>query len=85
MYGHIENKIYYKIEDESQLLRLGGGSWTINLKEISGQNIEKIEYITPKRTYFITLSDAMKKGFVRNFQGELKLIVPLRAWGIKEK
>jgi hypothetical protein len=84
MRGIIIDKIYMKIESESQKLRMGEGCWTINLGEISGKQIEEIQYMTPKHIYSISLNDARKKGFIRNFQGELKLIVPIRAWSIEK-
>ena len=83
MYGYIENRTYMKIENESQKLRMGGGCWTVNLSEISGKQIENIQYMTSKYTYSISLEDAMKKGFIRNLGGELKLIIPIRCWEIK--
>jgi hypothetical protein len=82
MHGIIQDKTYIKKEKESDKLRLGGGAWTLNLSEISGKQIEKIQYITDKFTYSINYNDAVKKGFIRQFQGELKLIIPIRCWEI---
>ncbi len=84
MHGIIVNKTYTKKESEKDKLRLGGGCWTINLAEISGYEIEKIEYLTSDKLYSISFNDAMKKGWVRNFQGEMKLIVPIRYWEVKK-
>lgn len=84
MRGVILGNKYIKKEKEQDKLRLSGGCWTINLSEISGKQIEEIEYITDKFTYSINYNDAVKKGFIRQFQGELKLIVPTRCWLIKK-
>jgi hypothetical protein len=80
MRGWVENKTYYKKEDESQRLKMGGSSWTINFAEIKDKEIEFIVYITPKAEYKISYGDAVNKGFIRNFQSENKLVVPVRYW-----
>ena len=83
MRGWIEDKTYYKYEDEGMKLRIAKGSWSINLEEIAGKPVEKIVYQTEKAIYTIGFHKARKHGFIRNFRGETKLIVPLKYWEIK--
>ena len=80
MHGWIENRIYRKYESEKDKLLIGGGSWTINLKEIYGKPVDKIEYQTAKGVYSIDFTKAQQVGFVRSFQGENKLVIPVKEW-----
>ena len=82
-YGKIKNDTYYKKEHERTKLRMAGGSWSINMSEIT-DNIKNIIYKTNKNTYSITLDKAKKLGFYRTFQDELKLVVPEKHWNINE-
>lgn len=79
MHGIFRNGIYTKKEDEKQILRMGGGSWTINLDDLPA-DVQVVEYITPVTTYCIRLEDAKKFGWIRLFAGERKLVVPLKYW-----
>ena len=83
MQGIISNGNYLKFEKESQMLRLAGGSWAINLKELADKNIRKLIFKTPKKTYEIESKIAYTKGFIRRFGGETKLIVPVRYWTVQ--
>ena len=85
MKGYVKNRVYYKYEKETGKLRMGGGSWSINLDELDLNNVDKIIYITHYAQYEITLPDAMMKGFMRKFKGENKLIVPIKNWNITFK
>ena len=76
----INDDILYKYEKESGKLRLSGGSWTINLDKQSLDSINYIVYITSKFRYKISCEDALNKGYIRNFRGENKLIVPFKHW-----
>ena len=80
MRGIINDSWYLKKEKESGKLRMCGGSWTINLKEIDGRTIENIKYITEKNTYIINYYTAFSKGFIKTFNGEDKLVVPIQHW-----
>jgi len=80
MHGQIVDRHYRKKEDESQKLRLGGGSWTINLDEIDGKEIDEITLITEKNEYNISYTKAFSNGFIRILQGETKLVVPIKHW-----
>ena len=82
-YGFIIDETYYKHEKESGKLRMCGGSWTINLKEIN-DSISLVKFKTEKAVYEIQLSLAERKGFVRKFNGEPKLIVPIKYWNKKK-
>ena len=82
MYGQIEDRHYRKKEDESQKLRLGGGSWTINLDELKDKEIDEITLITKDYEYNISYKTAFSKGFIRVLQGETKLVVPIKHWDI---
>lgn len=84
MRGLLEGGIYSKKEKESQRLRIGGGSWSINLDELYGKTIETVEYITEKKTYTIEFDKAMDKGFVRYLGGEKKLVVPIKYWSVND-
>lgn len=79
MKGVIKNGEYIKHEDEKDMLRMGGGSWTINLDWVD-QGINSITYVTKNKTYHITMEDAIRYGFERIFQGERKLVVPISKW-----
>lgn len=79
MRGILRSSIYTKREKEDQLLRLGGGSWSINLKELPEEAI-LIEYITDKDRYVINRYDAFKHGFRKTLGGEEKLVVPIKLW-----
>ena len=85
-YGKIVGNAYIKNEDEKQKLRMGGGSWSINLSEISDL-VEEIIYITNKAKYKIDKDVAIAKGFIRSMSTkgvvENKLIVPIKHWVMK--
>ena len=72
--------ILIKKEKESAKLRMGGGSWTINLDKYDLSKYEEIQYITPKCTYRISRADAVEHGFTRYLGGENKLVVPVKHW-----
>lgn len=80
MRGQITNHIYVKKEKESGKLRMCGGSWTINLQEIEGRVVDKFIYYTEKGAYSIDYYKAFSKGFIKNFRGEDKLVVPIQHW-----
>ena len=76
----IENNKMVKTEKESSKLRIGGGSWTINLDKVNLDEFDEIEYLTHKSSYTISKTEALSNGFYRTFQGERKLVVPLKYW-----
>ena len=82
-YGKVVDDVYIKYEDEKQILRMGGGSWSIKLDEINGL-VKEIVYITNKAKYKIDKETAIAKGFIRNMSTngviESKLIVPIKHW-----
>ncbi len=82
MRGKIEHNIYYKYEDEKDKLNLYGGAWTLNLTELGNdvKKIKKIVYTTSKATYVIDMYKAKKQGLIKVYQGEKKLIIPLKYW-----
>lgn len=80
MRGILKDGIYTKREDEKNKLRMGDGSWSINLDELPSEGVRLIEYVTPLDNYVITREDAMKYGFTRMLGGEKKLVVPLKCW-----
>ena len=90
MHGIINNLIYYKKEKESAKLRMNGGSWTINLAEINQLSKKhglpkKINIVTEKNIYEIDCVDAFKNNtFIKILGGEVKLIIPIKLWKIKE-
>ena len=79
MKGIIVKNEYIKHEKEADILRMGGGSWTVNLEWINPE-IKTITYITEKNKYQISFEDAIRHGFERHFQGEKKLVIPLKHW-----
>lgn len=79
MRGVLKDGIYTKSEDEKQKLRMGGGSWSINLDELPAE-ATVIEYVTAIDRYTITKEDALRYGFMRMLGGEKKLVVPLSRW-----
>jgi hypothetical protein len=82
MKGTIFENTYTKNEKEKSRLRMGSGSWSIPLDWIEGKGVESICYITEKAKYEIDLQKALIAGWVRNMQGERKLIVPIKFWEI---
>lgn len=79
MRGTIDGEIYIKHEDDQQQLRLGGNSWSINLQDLP-DSATLIQYITPSMSYVITRDKAFKHGFIKVFNNEKKLIVPIKHW-----
>lgn len=71
-----------KNEKENSKLKIGGGSWSINLDKIDLSDINEIEYITEKFRYTISTENAIGLGFIRILGGEKKLIVPIKYWEI---
>jgi hypothetical protein len=74
---------YTKREKESDKLRMGGGSWTINLDELP-KNTQRVRYITEKATYEVEMGVALLQGFERVLGGERKLVLPISKWSVKE-
>lgn len=90
MHGKYVNGIYEKIESERDRLRIGNGSWTINLEEINRLTVRKgkinlIRYITEEAVYEITPEQAKLKGFRMTLGDELKLVVPAIHWNTRRK
>ena len=83
MRGWITDGVYYKNEDESNRLKMGGGSWTVNMEECP-EDIDAIEYRTFKGTYRISGPDARSVGFFRMLMGERKLVIPVSKWAFQE-
>lgn len=83
-HGQLKGDTWVKHEKEKDILRMGGGSWTINLDElpIGAMNVE---YWTGSDVYTISLPDAHEHGFIRVMGGERKLIVPLKHWTLREE
>ena len=84
-HGLITNGTYRKNEDDANQLRMGGGSWSINIAEIEGKDVYMIKYITKERNYLITIDKAIEHGFERTLGGERKLVVPLKYWSILKR
>lgn len=78
-HGQLLGETWVKHENTKDILRMGGGSWTINLDELPVGTAE-IEYWAEDTVYSISLRDAHDKGFIRIMGGERKLIVPLKHW-----
>lgn len=74
---------WLKYEKEQDKLRIGGGSWSINLDELPDE-AETIVYVTEDYGYRISVMGAKLRGFVRVLGGEQKLVVPLKFWERKE-
>lgn len=79
-HGITANGIYYKHEKESSQLRMAGGAWSINLKEVDFDKVHTIVFLTDKSRWEIPAFEAIEYGFQRNFKGEDKLVVPLKYW-----
>ena len=86
-YGKVVGNAYIKNEDEKQMLRMGGGSWSIKLDEV-GDLVKEIIYITKKAKYRIDRETAIAKGFIRNMSTngvmEEKLVVPIKNWDVED-
>jgi len=78
--AYITDQTLIKYEKETGKLRMNGGSWTINLDKFPLDNHNKIVYITEKYRYEIDTTQALKNGFIKNFRGENKLVVPIKYW-----
>ncbi len=75
----IKDDVLIKREKEQDKLRIGGGSWSINLDQLP-VSVKSFEYVTSKYTYKIAIEDAYDHGFIRILGGEKKLIVPIKHW-----
>ncbi len=83
-HGQLKGTTWVKHEDEKDILRMGGGSWTINLDELP-KSVTDLEYWTGSDLYMISLADAHAHGFIRIMAGERKLVVPLKRWTLREE
>jgi len=77
-----KSNTYHKTEDESNKMKMSGGSWTINLDRVNLPGYTMIRYTTKERIYSISVEDALKFGFNRVLRGENKLVVPITHWEI---
>ena len=80
MKAFIEDRVLYTKEKESGKLRMSGGSWTFNMDKFDLDIIDEIHYITEQYAYIIKTNDAKWNGFIKEFQGENKLIIPIKHW-----
>lgn len=78
-HGNLDGSTLVKKEKEKDQLRMGGGSWSINLDELP-ETVLMIAYHTEDYQYLISRGDAFAHGFERTLGGERKLIVPLKHW-----
>ena len=78
MHGIVRDGTYVKNETEKGMLRMSGGSWTINLDEIANQDVARIVYFTERYIYRISYDKAHKEGFHKELAGEEKLVVPIK-------
>ena len=85
MHGVVDDGLYVKKETEKEMLRMSGGSWSINLDEIANKDVTKIVYFTERCIYRISYNRAHQKGFFREMAGEKKLIVPIKYWKKEER
>ena len=76
----IKDGVLTKYEKESSKLRMGGGSWTINLDKVSLDSLTDIVYITKRWRYSIEVSHAFQYGWIKMLGGENKLVIPLKYW-----
>lgn len=85
--GFLEGDTYVKYEDEDNMLRIGGRSWSIKLADcdLSDPKIQNIRFETDNAIYRITKSKAACFGFERNFKGERKKVVPIRYWEVEAR
>ena len=81
--AYITDQTLIKHEKETGKLRMNGGSWTVNLDKFPIVAYNNIVYITEKYKYEIETTWALKNGFIKNFRGENKLIVPIKYWSKK--
>jgi hypothetical protein len=84
-HSYIIDGTLYKYENEKDRLRMGGGSWSINLDEIGDETVHNIRFKTAKAIYAIDFETANKRGWIMQFGNENKLIVPLRYWTIERE
>lgn len=80
MKGTIKDRVLIKYEDEKEKLRMGGGSWTINITDFPIPSWDSVRYITRVDTYEIDGAVALSRGWRRVFGGEEKLVVPVKWW-----
>jgi hypothetical protein len=80
MVAILDGDTLLKKEKENSKLRMGGGSWSINLDKQDLIKIKTIIYQTEKHTYTISTKDAMDHGFIRILGGEKKLVVGEKYW-----
>lgn len=82
-HGKTINSVYYKMEREKDRLRMGGGSWSINLPELDMTKVDTIVFTSEKARYTISTTDALAHGFQRTLGLENKLVVPVKNWKVE--
>ncbi len=85
--GTVRDNVYTKIEKDSGKLRFvkPDGAWTLNLDEVDIVELREIRFMTPTKVYSIPTSRAISKGFNRVHDGELKLVIPVQYFEVRER
>ncbi len=85
--GTVRDNVYTKIEKDSGKLRFvkPDGAWTLNLDEVDIVELREIRFMTPTKVYSISAERALEKGFNRVHGGELKLVIPVQYFEIRER
>lgn len=83
-HGRLDQGYWIKVEKAKDKLRMGGGSWSINLEELP-EEAHTIVYVVDGTLYCIERGDALAHGFERVLGGERKLVVPEKYWKVGSK
>ena len=83
----LDKGILTKHENDKKMLRKNDGSWTINMSKLWNHlgSIQKVIYITQSGKYEIDFTTALIHGVEETFNGERKLVVPVRLWNFTKK
>ncbi len=88
VHGKLEGKVFHRTVKEKDKMRIFD-AWSINpsVLDTIKENVERLEYYNADngKTYKISIEDALKNGFEREFAGGRTFYIPLKFWKTKTK
>lgn len=78
----ILKKVFYREVSEKDRMRIFD-AWSIHpdaLKKITSLGVDGLHYRSGNAHYYISLEDAKKKGFLREFGGGKTFYIPIKFW-----
>jgi hypothetical protein len=83
-FGTVVNGVYIKNEKEKDKLRKFD-AWSLNSSDWEDKPVKSLKVKTDRHVYEMPIEVALKHGFRQEFNGESKLILPMRLWSIDGK